>query len=318
MTDRGQISLPDGSLDAALLTCSYRGDLAVCQLLCESIDRYVPAHIHHTLFVPEDDLALFAGLASGRRSVRTQESLLPRGFWKVPLPGPEWRRRLRLPRRDIFLTPYSLPVRGWIAQQIMKMSATVEAGHEVVIHIDSDNAFIRPLTPAYVVREGRVRLYRNPRMVPLETHRTWHRAAGRLLGLEPSDFYGAEYIDPLVVWRRSVLRRTVERIAGVAGTDWRIALARTAHFAEYVLYGAFADKVLGLDEAGLFATDETLCHARWSDEFADQADIDAFISGIGPGHLTCNLQSTIAISMATRREIFEKVAMRAAGQDRAG
>ena len=187
------------ALDAALFTCSYRGDLAVCTLLCETVDRFVPAHMHHTLFVPEQDLALFSGLASTRRSVRTQESLLPRGFWKLPLPGPRWRRRLGLPRRDVFLTPYSLPVRGWIAQQIMKLSATAESPSEIVVHVDSDNAFVRPFEAGHVVREGRVRLYRNPSMVALESHRAWHRAAGRLLGLEPSDFYGAEYIDQLVV-----------------------------------------------------------------------------------------------------------------------
>lgn len=305
-------------LSATLITCSYRGDLAACELLCESIDRFVPETIPHTLFAPESDMALFAPLASARRVIRSQESLLPRGFWKVPLPGPAWRRRLRLPRRDIFLTPCSPPVRGWIVQQIVKLAATAESDRAIVVHVDSDNAFVRPLKAGYFLRDGRVRFYRSPRMVSRDSHRVWHRVAGRLLGLEQSDYYGAEYIDQLVVWRRSVLRGTVDRIEAETGIDWRIALARTPHFAEYVLYGVFAEAVLGLETAGLFATDETLCHARWSDEFAGAEDIEAFVHGIRPGHLTCNLQSTIDISMDTRRAIFERVAAVAALQDAAG
>lgn len=305
-------------LSASLVTCSFSGDLDVCRMLCDSVDRFVPETIGHRLYVPAKDMPLFAPLASSRRTIATQESLLPRWFWKVPLPSQRWRARLGLPRRNVYLTPFSLPVRGWIAQQIMKLAATAGAGAEIVVHVDSDNAFIRPLRVESLAREGRVRLYRDPEMVDMPSHRLWHAAAGRLLGLPPADFYGAEYIDQLVVWRRSVLLRLLARIGETTGRDWRVALARTPHFAEYILYGVFADRALGLEAAGLFAEPNSLCLSRWSQAFADSADEDAFIAAIRPEHVACLIQSTIDMAPDARRRLFERATAFAAAQDARG
>ncbi|WP_018181869.1 DUF6492 family protein [Kaistia granuli] len=307
------MSLPEPQ--ANLITCSFRGDLDVCRMLCESVDRFVPETIPHSLYVPRADIPLFADLASDRRTIGAQEDLLPRWFVKLPLPSPEWRRRLHLPRRNMYVTPYSPLVRGWIAQQIMKIAATACASAEITVHVDSDNNFIRPLRLEHLARDGQVRIYRNPEMVDLETHRVWQEAAGRLLGLPSSRYYGAEYIDQLVVWRRSVIQRMIARIAQVSGRDWRVALARTPHFAEYVLYGVFADQVLGLEEAGLVAEPFSLSHARWGDEFDGAEGVQAFIDALRPEHVATLIQSTMSTSMAERQAIFEKIAARAAVQD---
>ena len=309
--------MSEPALSASLVTCSFRGDLEVCRLLCETIDRFAPTDMIHWLYVPKADVPLFADLASARRRIATQESLLPWWFAKAPMPGPKWRARLRLPRRNVYVTPLSKPVRGWIAQQIMKIAAATQAETEIVVHVDSDNAFIRPLQMEHVARGGAVRLYRHPEMVQRASHRMWHEAAGRLLGLEAGDFHGAEYIDQLVVWRRSVARGLTARIAEIAGTDWRIALARAPHFAEYILYGVYADRVLGLDKAGLFATDETLCLSRWTEGFDDAAQENAFIEAIAPHHVACLVQSTIAMPIAARRALFERACAFAAQQDAA-
>ena len=303
------------ALSASLVTCSFRGDLDVCRLLCETIDRFAPQDMVHWLYVPKADVALFADLASPRRRIATQESLLPWWFAKAPLPGPEWRARLRLPRRNIYVTPFSKPVRGWIAQQVMKIAAATQADTEIVVHVDSDNAFIRPLRAEDLMRNGRVRLYRHSDMVDRSSHRLWHEAAGRLLGLEPSDFYGAEYIDQLVVWRRSVARGLTERLAEVAGMDWRIALARAPHFAEYILYGVYADRVLGLDKAGLFPVEQTLCLSRWTEGFDNVDEEAAFIAAIEPQHVACLVQSTIDMPIAARRALFDRACDIAAKQD---
>ena len=304
-----------GVLNANIVTCSFSGDIDICALLCESIDRFVPVEIGHTLYVPASDLPLFAQFASPRRKIATQESLLPGWFWKVPTLGPRWRALLRLPRRNCYLTPYSLPVGGWIAQQIVKIAATANSEHEIVVHVDSDNAFIRPLRHEHLVRDGRVRLYQQPQMVEQDTHRSWHAAAGRLLGLPPSTFYGAEYIDQIVVWRRSVLLDMIGRIGETAKTDWLIALARTPQFAEYILYGVFADQVRGLDAAGLFAEARSLCLSRWSEAIESESEALAFIGALTPDHIACLIQSTIAMPLMERRRLFERATARAAEQD---
>ncbi|MCB1541126.1 MAG: hypothetical protein KDJ25_09865 [Rhodoblastus sp.] len=305
---------PD-TLAASLVTCSFRGDLDVCRLLCETVDRFASSDMVHWLYVPRADLSLFADLASPRRRIATQESLLPWWFRKAPMPGPEWRARLGLPRRNVYVTPFSLPVRGWIAQQIMKISAAAGADTEIVVHVDSDNAFIRPLRMEHLARDRRVRLYRHPEMVARSSHRMWHEAAGRLLGLAASDFHGAEYIDQLVVWRRSVARGLTEHIAEIAKTDWRIALARAPHFAEYILYGVYADRVLGLDKAGLFATEQTLCLSRWTEGFDSADEETAFVAAIEAHHIACLVQSTIAMPIAARHALFERASAFAAQQD---
>ncbi len=302
-------------LSARLVTCSYSGDFELCKMLCESVDRFAPRSIGHSLFVPERDLGLFAPLATSNRTIETQESLLPSWMWKVPLPGPRWRALLRLPRRNVYLTPFSPPVRGWIAQQIMKISAAASAASDIVVHLDSDNVFIRPLTIDRFEKDGRVRLYRSPTRVELASHRLWHQAAGALLGLPPSDFYGAEYIDQLVVWRRSVAKALVARIEDVGGRDWRATLARTPHFAEYILYGVFADRVLGLEAAGLYAEPRSLCHSRWEGAFQGAADEDAFVAALRPEHVSCLVQSSIALSIPDRRRLFDRLTAAAREQD---
>jgi hypothetical protein len=303
---------------ASIITCSFRGDFETCRLLCESIDRFVPDTIHHRLFVPAHDMRLFGDLASVRRTVAAQESILPRWFFKIPLPGQPWRMLLRLPRRRLYMTPFSLFVRGWIAQQIMKIAATVASPTDIVVHVDSDGAFIRPLSFGHLVRGQRIRLYRSPEKVQLNTHRIWHASAGRLLGLPPSDFYGAEYIDPLVVWSRLVLLGMIQRIEAVTGSDWKVALTRTPHFAEYILYGVYADRWLGLEAAGLFEESQTLCHGRWTDTFEDAAEEAAFVEALRPEHIVCLIQSTIAMSTVERKQTFERVRAFAAHQDRDG
>ncbi len=83
-----------------LLTLSYRGDYEVCRLLCESVDRFVPADIEHRLAVPRADLDLFASLANSRRRLIAQEDLLPN--WFVPVP--RWLVRLVRLRRRVLTT----------------------------------------------------------------------------------------------------------------------------------------------------------------------------------------------------------------------
>ena len=293
-------------MKATLITCSFRGDLDVCRLLCRSIDLNASADFEHRLYVPKRDLPLFADLATSRRRVETQESLLPRWFWKVPMPGTEWRRRLRLPRRNFYLTPIHGPVRGWIAQQIMKISASLRADSDVVAHIDSDSAVVRPLTLSHLHRDGRTRLYAGEVAERHAGHALWYAEAARLLGLPADDYYRAEYIAPLVVWRRSVVQAMTARIEATTGRSWASALAATPHFSEYVLYGVFAQHALGPGAAGLRAEGRACCLTRWVDGFDDAAAIENFLAQAQADQLVCCLQSTLAIPLKTRAGVYRR------------
>ena len=299
----------------SLITCSYSGDLDVCRLLCASIDRFTPQGVTHQLYVPRHEIPLFADLATPRRTIGAQEDLLPWWFRKAPLPGPKWRARLGLPRRNVYLTPFSPPVRGWIAQQMTKIAATLRAPTEVVAHIDSDNVLIRPLAPARLFPDGKVRFHASVDTLGLETHKPWYAAATRLLGLPDTNVYTADYIDQFVVWRRSVVEAMTARISATTGRDWTIALARTPHFAEYVLYGVFVERVMGLEAAGLSKQTRSLCHSRWSGRIAGPDEETAFVDALSPDQVACVIQSTIPMSLEERKRVFQRVKARAAEQD---
>ena len=155
-------------------------------LVVDSADRLL-AGMSQRLFVPTHDLPLFAPMAHGTRTLGSQDrDLLPRWLWKLPMPSPPLRALLRLPRRNIYLSPFSRPVRGWIAQQIMKIAACAESPTEIIMHVDSDGEFIRPFTANAVLRsDGLARFYRNPEKSNYQTHIAWRETACRLLGVEP-------------------------------------------------------------------------------------------------------------------------------------
>ena len=299
-----------------LLTMSFRGDYEVCRVLCESVDRFVPQGIEHCLIVPRADLDVFASLANHRRRLIAEEDILPPWFFRIPMPSPQLRRLLGLPRRNVYFTPFSLPVRGWIAQQIMKIAAAAKSQADIVIHIDSDGAFIRPFSTNLICRDGKVRIYRDPSPVGLETHVVWQQAAGALLGLEDRRFYGGEYIDQFVVWKPSVVRGMVNRLQEVSGYDWVRTLARSPHFAEYVLYGVYADQVVGFDAAGLVPQTFSMCHSMWDGSFSNDQAIESFVHSVEEHHVLCLLQSTLSESMERRREVFRRVTEVAALQER--
>ncbi|MCJ2013384.1 DUF6492 family protein [Methylobacterium sp. J-076] len=293
----------DRATPPTLITLSFAGDFECCRLLCETADRFAPAGAAHLLAVPAADIPLFRPLAGGRRALVPQEDLLPGWLRKLPLPGPEWRRRLRLPRRNVYVSFRGRPVRGWIAQQIMKLNAAAGAATDTVLHLDSDTAFVRPLPAGALSADGGVRLARFPGAADDPMHAPWHRAASALLGLEPSAYHGADYIDQFVTWRRANVRGLLERIGQTTGRDPIEALAGTRDFSEYILYGVYCDKVLGLAAAGHVPSEASLCETVWSEGGA--------IPEVGPGRYGLGIQSTIPLSPEARRTIVAQAIGRA-------
>ncbi len=303
------------ALDANIVTLSFRGDLEVCRLLCASVDRYASDAFVHSLYVPAADMPLFANLAAERRRIATQESLLPRWFWKVPLPSPHWRARLFLPRRNVYLTPFSLPVRGWIAQQIMKIAAALASEREIVAFLDSDNALVRPLAIDHLTRSGKICHYHDPHPAEIPGQGRWYEAARRLLGLPQDDCYRPAYIHPMIAWRRRVVQGMIQRIEATTGRGWVGALARTPRFAEYNIYGLYAEQILGLEAAGLYAESRPLVHSSWRSRLAGAAETSAFVDALEPEHVACNIQSTSGMTIEERMQIYDMLRLRARAQD---
>jgi len=278
----------------SLVTCSYGPDYERCKTLCASVERFVDPAIEHVLIVPKRDEAIFGELVNQRTRVVTVESILPIKAWQLPL------------QRRWWLTLCSPPVRGWILQQLTKLSAANAVTTDAIVFADSDVVFVRPFGVEHVFEGDRLHLQRFPGPPPKPTHQRWHRESGRLLGIEPSDWYGSDYIGQLVTWRCDTLRMMNERITESTGKHWAKVICNTLHLSEYILYGIYVEHVLGFEEAKAEPTSTEICHCSWhyhSHRDEGELDLQAFLDDIKDHQVAVLIQSNLDIDGPVYRRL---------------
>ncbi len=234
----------------AIITCSYGPDASRCRRLCRSVDRFVPAHIEHCLIVPRRDFPLFADLNSGRRRVLVTEEVVPGGFTRLPL-TPKW-----------WVGRDGWPVRGWIMQQITKLSANHAVDAELLLFADSDLEFIREFDQRLIHTGTQLRLHRIPGAMSQGPHLDWHHRAAKLLGLQPA-YFGSDYVGQLITWRRSNLTALQRHLEATHAVPWYKPISHSLRFSEYILYGAYVEHVLGESHNGHFYCPDDICHCCW-------------------------------------------------------
>lgn len=285
----------------ALLTKSYSGDFEMCRTLCASVDRHMP-DVTHYLVIDKRDRALFAPLETGRRRVLETEDFLPE-FASLRAFGRRW-----------WLSPYGPPARGWIYQQFAKIAVVATLPEPAIVIVDSDVVFMRAIDPARLLRDGRTRLWRAPGASQGPKHRPWHRAAARLLGLPPQDYFGADYITNLVTWRPEVVRAMTDRIRRSTRLPWRVAASWRPRFSEYIVYGVFADHVEGAHQATLFPDERDLCHCSWHYDLRTEAGRDVFVESFRDDHAAVLIQSNLNLPDAVRDAVVDRIERRREAQ----
>ena len=272
----------------SLITPSYSGDFASCQLLCASIDRFVSGHDMHYLVVGDEDEALFSSLAGPRRRIVPHRALLPR-FW----PAGRWRGR-----RYWWRPGTGLPVYGWHLQQLRKIAMTLAQDSERIMCIDSDNCFCRPLDLSGLAGADRVPLVLAPGEVGPErpSQVLWLENAHRLLGLVPPKLPGDDFIGQMIVWERHTVAAITQRIEELGHRPWWAAMLRLRQFSEYLIYGVAVanDAVLSARHQ---PETQSRCLTYWSGEALDEAGLARFIARLQPG------QSAIAIQSHTKTPV---------------
>ena len=233
-----------------IVTCSYGPDILRCRRLCNSIDRFVPASVEHCIIVPRRDYPLFRDLHTGRRRVHVTEEVVPGNFRQLPV------------AKKLWLAPGPWPVRGWLMQQITKLSANFAVDTEYLLFADSDLEMIRPLDEDLLLRNDRLRLHRIPGAMNTGEHLQWHHRAATLIGEQPR-YFGGDYVGQLITWRSSNLAHLQEHLEAIHGTPWYHPIARSLTFSEYVLYGAFVDSTLTIESSGHFHCADEICHCCW-------------------------------------------------------
>jgi hypothetical protein len=286
----------------SLITPSYHADLERCELLCETVDRYVTGYDTHYIVVGDEDQALFEPLAGPGRRIVASSSLLP------PLmPLPKWRGR-----RYWWSPQIRLPVYGWHLQQLRKYAMAAAQDSDRVIFADSDCVFCKPTDMRELAGQPKAPHFHAPDDINAArpNHVRWWRNAHAILGIEPPSLPGDDFIGPLIVWDRATVRSVLERIETVTGKPWWVGFARQRQFSEYLTYGIAVANDPELAKRHQRTTVNP-CLTYWAGPQLDRAGLIAFMKDMQPFHHAITIQS----HTATPLDVFRDVALNTAARD---
>ncbi|WP_420410648.1 DUF6492 family protein [Hoeflea sp.] len=285
-------------MTTAVMTASYVADFERCALLCESMDRFLDGKWHHYLLVERADAQLFKSLEGANRSVVSEAELFP--SWLRSFPDP-----LSMGRRRVWLSPFSLPLRGWHAQQLRRLAMARHVDAKTILSIDSDVVLVRRFDPASLWSDGRLRMFRadNGAHDATPGHLAWLAHAGRILGLPPHPEPAHDYISNMVAWRTDTARALLDHIEKRSGKGWLRAVISSRDISECMIYGRFADEVLG--GAGHHADPRSLSHVLWFKETFPQTSegLASFMAGLRPDQVAIGVQSFVGHPLSEIRKL---------------
>ena len=275
-----------------MFTPSYGPDFELCRDLSRSVLEFTADNVNHHIVVPRANLRRFEQLAGPRTHIHEVAEFLPRLI-------------RRLPQMNFWLNlahPYP-PLRGWIAQQILKLAFTAQASADAVLTIDSDTVLIRPLSARMFVHDGTVRFYRKPGDINarLPRHVTWHEVSRTLLGLPPADPPFTDYISTPIALSPEIVRVLLKRVEIVGERAWPTTIGRCLHFSELTLYGVFVDALAGAS-ARSFSSADPLCHSYWAPAPLDPAGLRTFLASVRPDDLAVMVPSKSDTPLTVRRD----------------
>jgi len=175
---------------------------------------------------------------------------------------------------------------------------------DVYLFLDSDTFFVHDYDPYASIKDGKVPLFRQQKeevRVPWNTR--WHQVAARLLGLPVHESYNTSYVGNAIYWKRENLSRMQAQVEEITGRSWIVSVARQLHLSEYVLYGMFAEHVLG-EASGQYASpiDESLNH--WTVDFLDEVGLRELKSKLEPQVAIVMISAKARISASVIRRVF--------------
>ena len=274
-----------GAGSMCLVTPTYWRDLELCELLCESIDRYVTSFEKHFLVVADAEMDLFAKFNGARREVLPTSQFLPR--WLKPLPG-----FLRRKSRRYWWSLRAKPVSGWHVQQLIKLAVAVTLPFERFCIIDSDVVFFRRFDLSPYLRPHPIPAFYTSDIVTMESRlqAPWLRCAHDLLGLGAAAFPADDFIGHIIFWDQRTVRCMLARIERMSGVEWAQALCRRREFSEYNLYGYF-QRTEPAHAAQHVATTQLPCVSYWEYDALDPAKVRDLFGRAGEHQVAFSVSS---------------------------
>lgn len=283
-------------MELEVITPSYAPDFEFCRDLNASVRRYGGDRVQHTIIVPPRDLALFAELGDERTRVRSVDDYLP-GLRR--LPGNFWLN----PRRPWF------PVRGWVAQQLVKLESAARSKSPLVLMVDSDIVFVRPFgADTFTSPTGTPEFYRLDDAIDerLPRHVIWHAAARRLLGVDPSPALPLpDYVSCPCVWEPEVVRSVLGRVEAVASAPWQRVVGAEPHISEMILYGVYADAFP--PEQPRHIVDDMRCHRYYDEVPLDESGLRDFLAELRPIDHSVMISAKSGTDLTARRAALQRL-----------
>jgi len=255
----------------AIITPSYAPDFERCQLLCRSIKRFINSRPQHYIIVDADDWELFHSLENEYTKIITLESIIPDWLKKLPL------------KRNIWVSWKTIPIRGWIIQQIIKIAVAQQMEEDIAMFVDSDVFFVSDFDIKHLFKKDKTRLFYDIQgnEAQKKMHLIWHQSATKLLGLEAVDPEIPNYVGNLITWKKKHVQQMCSHIENVTGKDWMRAVGNSWHFSEYVLYGTFIQQVLK-EESEHYCEASTLSLDYWQEKSLSAKEIKDFRTNLEP------------------------------------
>jgi len=229
-------------VDVTLVTPTYSSDRKCFAFLRESIER-CGIDLPHVAIVDHEDLSLFDEIAHrSRLTVLSTRDVLPRSL--------EARRYARQRKVDRLVgRRASRRLRGWYAQQLVKLAAPAYVDTEACVMLDSDVFFVCPTSAAdFVGASGKLHLVERDRLAIAQAeHAMWQRDSAEFLGTT-LDAPIADYSGSVVPMHRDVLLALQGHVESRYSTHWMEAFEHH-RVMEYTTYGVFTRWIDGLEHA---------------------------------------------------------------------
>ncbi len=274
----------------AFVTPSYTADLERCELLVESLDRFAP-DIRHYLLVDGPEIANFKHLESARTVLVPSEEILDRRLRRLPGNSGVW------------VSWQTLPVRGWITQQLRKLACPTVVSEEAIVCLDSDTTFIRPFSTGHILEHGKLGLLDVDYTAGLVSR--WTAYAASLVGAEPALCSPRGHVGHLVVWSRRHLLALHQCIEEATGIPWQIAIGRKPTISEYILYGTYIRCIVGYDESDHMPSTRPLVRQPWQHDLSTTEGLRNYINDPEPENIAVMIHSKFGISAKDVRPLFE-------------
>ena len=200
------------------------------------------------------------------------------------------------------------PIRGWILQQALKLAAATRVDADVVVNVDSDVQFIRPVSVSTFVRDGRLSLYRVEGGVHpgLPEHVVWHRVARRLLGLPEQEPPHHDYVCSPIAWDPEAVGALQRRIETVTGRPWIDAVSAQRKLSECTLYGTFVDEVPG-SPANEVTANSFRCHNYWDEVPMSAEKASEFAKALPHDDFAVMISAKSGTPMNIRRSVIAEI-----------